>query len=100
KIIWRTADQFCCLVSSRLSDCDASPDGCLARGGPASGTSSSGEAVETSVAVRSMVGAGRLRRRAPSAGSGVVRLSDMRASFNESAQPRIQEITQKPFHTQ
>ena len=47
-----------------------------------------GDDAETSVAVRSMVGAGLLRRRAPSAGSGVVRLSDMRASFNESAQPR------------
>src|SRR5690348_18128804 len=35
-----------------------------------------------------MVGAGLLRRWAPSAGSGVVRLSDIRASFNESAQPR------------
>src|SRR5262245_5254053 len=62
--------------------------GSSARGGSAVWVSGSGVGAETSVAVRSMVGVGLLRRLAPSTGSGVVRLSDMRASFSESDQPR------------
>src|SRR5215470_13757764 len=60
---------------------DAAASGCSWAGGGSGGAVALEAAPGISVAVKSMVGSGRLRRRTPTGGPGVVGFSDIRFSF-------------------